>query len=57
MKKINRQLKEFEDFGYKVIHIIGNLYLIRKYSKNYKKVSIYNVCVKKEETKDDKRKI
>ena len=46
-KIIKRPIKDFEQSGYNVIHIFGKLYLIRKYSKNYKKFSLYDFCIKR----------
>lgn len=39
MKRIERLKKN----NYTVIHLIGNWFLVRKYSKNFKKFSTYNL--------------
>lgn len=37
----NRDIQHFKINGYTFIHIFGDFYLMRKYSKNYKKFSPY----------------
>jgi hypothetical protein len=44
-KIVSRKIEEFEMAGYTTIHILGRLYLIRRYSKNYKKFSLYDFCI------------
>lgn len=43
-----KSLERFKNSGYRTIHLLGPLYLIRNYSVNAKRVSLYGlVWVKK----------
>ena len=44
-----KSLERFKNSGYRVVHLIGNLYLIRNYSIKAKKFSLYGLVLVKEE--------
>ena len=37
------RIKRFRDNGYTTIHLFGNWYLVRNYSVNYKKFSLWGL--------------
>ena len=37
------RIKRLKDNGYTVIHLFGKWYLVRRYSKNFKKFSFYDL--------------
>ena len=47
--KIEERIKRFADYGYNPIHICGNWYFIRHKSRNYCKVSFYELVHLKED--------
>lgn len=49
MLTIEQRIKRFKDGGYNPIHICGNWYFIRRRSRNYCKISIYELVHLKEE--------
>ena len=40
-KEIEEIVDMLDEYGFNPIHIVGNLYLVRKYSKRYVRDSIY----------------
>lgn len=43
IKSVETQVKELNIYGYTTIHLVGNWYLVRRYSKWYCKFSPYDI--------------
>ena len=58
MKTTKSGLERLKRYGYRCIHLFGNVYLVRNYSVNAKQFSLYGLLVvRKGEQVDKKRAI